>query len=90
MKSYSVDLTKSAAKEFKKLPKGVKEKILEALNFLSLNPFSELLKIKKIKGSKSLLRIRVGDYRIVYEVEGQKLVVLVIKIGHRKDIYEKL
>lgn len=89
-KKYAVELTKSAAKEFKKLQKPIKNKVIEAFQFLSQNPYSELLKIKKLKGADSLYRIRFGDYRVVYEVKNNKLKILVIKIGHRKDIYEKL
>ena len=86
---YSVELKKSAAKEFKKLPKNIQEKILEAFSFLAQSPYSELLNIKKLKGADSLYRLRIGDYRIVYEVKDKVLTILIIKIGHRKDIYQK-
>lgn len=87
---YSVELTKSAVKEFKKLQKPIKEKVVEAFQFLSQNPYSELLRVKKLKGADSLYRIHIGDYRVVYEVNNNKLKILVIKIGHRKDVYVKL
>lgn len=90
LEKYSVELTKSAAKEFKKLQKSIKEKVIEAIRFLSQNPYTELLNIKKLKGAESLYRIRIGDYRIVYEVSDHKLKILIIKIGHRKDVYQKL
>lgn len=87
MSSYSVELTKSAKKDLRKLPKKIQIRIIEALKMLGVNPLSELLKVKKLRGEDSLYRIRVGDYRIVYTVENKKLVILVIKIGHRKEIY---
>ena len=88
MKSlYQIEFTKSASKEFKKLPKNIKEKAIEALNFLSQNPRSDFLKTKKMKGPESLYRIRVGDYRLVYEIVNKKLIIIIVKIGHRKDIY---
>lgn len=90
MASYRVELTKSAKKEFDSLPTKLQGKVVEALKFLSENPFSELLRIKKLKGAPSLYRIRIGDYRIVYEVRNEVLLVLVIKIGHRKDVYRHL
>ncbi len=62
----------------------------EALQLLSQNPYSELLKIKKLKGAEDLYRIRISDYRIVYEIRNERLVVLVIKIGHRSRIYRGL
>ena len=89
-KNYQVELTKSASKEFKKLPKKIQSKVLEAFEFLSKNPYSEILKIKKMKGPESLFRIRIGDYRIVYEVNNGKLIVIIIKIGNRKDVYKNL
>lgn len=89
-KKYSVELVKSAAKEFKKLPTKVRDQVVETLGFLAQNPFSEVLKVKRLKGADDLYRTRLGDYRLVYQVHSKKLIVLVIKIGHRKDIYRKL
>ncbi len=87
---YRIELTKSAKKEFDRLNKKNQDQILELFHFLSTNPFSQLLKIKKLKGVESLYRIRIVNYRIIYEVKKTKLIVLVIKIGHRKEVYQKL
>jgi len=64
--------------------------MLEALAVLSENPYSELLRIKKLRGADALYRIRIGDYRVVYEVRRDRLVVIVIKIGHRGEVYRNL
>jgi mRNA interferase RelE/StbE len=45
--------------------------------------------VKVLKAGDGDLRIRVGDYRIVYRVDGKKLIILVIRIGHRSDVYRK-
>ncbi|MBI2083935.1 MAG: type II toxin-antitoxin system RelE/ParE family toxin [Deltaproteobacteria bacterium] len=90
MASYRIEFVKSARQEFDRLPAKVHGKIVEALRFLSENPYSELLRIKKMKGVPSLYRIRIGDYRVVYEVRNESLVVLVIKIGHRREVYRNL
>lgn len=87
MKDFKVEFVKSAKKEYDKLPQGVKAKINEVLSVLSRNPYSELLNIKKLKGEDSLFRVRLGDYRVVYLIENKKLIIVVIKIGHRKDVY---
>lgn len=87
MPTYKVELTRSARKEFDQLPKKIQGKVLEVLDVLGRNPYSELLQIKKLKGAEGLYRVRIGDYRIVYSVESQQLTVLVIKIGNRKDVY---
>ncbi len=87
MTSFKVAFVKSAKKEFEQLPVKVRTKVVEALSLLALNPYSELLKIKKLKGADALYRVRIGEYRLVYEVKNSVLTVLVIKIGHRKDVY---
>lgn len=87
---YRIEFVKSAEKEFDRLPAKIKSKTAEALHLLSLNPYSELLKIKKLKGAEDLYRIRLGDYRIVYEVRDERLIVLIIKIGHRREVYRRL
>jgi len=90
MATYRIEFVKSAAKEFKRLPEKVRSKTLEALRFLSQNPYSDLLNIKKLKGAEQLYRIRIGDYRVVYEVRSDVLLIVVIKVGHRSEVYRRL
>jgi mRNA interferase RelE/StbE len=89
MAKYSVEFTRAAEKEFDRLPAKMKARAVEAITLLSENPYSELLKIKKLKGSEDLYRIRLGDYRIVYEIRAARLIILVIKIGHRREVYRR-
>ena len=84
---YQVAFTKSAQKEFARLPLSMRERILEAVTILAQNPFTELLQIKKLKGADDLYRIRLGNYRVVYEIRKTILLIVVIKIGHRKEVY---
>lgn len=88
MAEYTIEFVRSSRKEFEKLPAAIRKKVVEALKLLSFNPYSEILKIKKLKATEDLFRIRIGDYRIVYEIRNDKLVVVVIKIGHRREIYK--
>ncbi len=90
MAKHRIDFTKSAAKELKQLPPHIQQRIKTALLALATDPFSEILKIKKIKGHESLYRIRLGDYRLVYDVQSAVLLVLVIRVGHRSDVYRGL
>ena len=90
MPVYSVLFVKSAQKEFDRLPDKLQSKTAEALTLLSQNPYSELRKVKKLKGTGELYRIRLGDYRVVYEIRNEILIVVVIKIGHRSDVYKHL
>ncbi len=87
-KPYQVVFKKSAVKELLALPQKVQQKILDAVNLLSLNPYTELLQVKKLKGADDLYRIRIQDYRIIYNLEKQVLKVAIIKIGHRREVYD--
>ena len=89
MAAYTIEFVKSARKEFERLPVKIRAKTAEALHLLAQNPYSELLKIKKMKGGANLYRIRLGDYRLVYEIRNDRLVVLIIKVGHRREVYRR-
>jgi len=85
--SYKILFKPSAVKQGKKLPQKVRNRIREAINGLKTEPRRE--GCKKLKGENNLYQIRVGNYRIVYEIEENRLIILVLKIAHRKDIYQK-
>ncbi len=84
---YKIVFQKSAFKEYEKLSKSLKIKIDSALEILSINPFSEIIYFKKLRGKENHYRVRVGDYRIIYSPQNELLIVRIIRIGHRKDIY---
>ena len=85
---YTVELKGSAAKALKKLPRSAQKRIVAKLTEFetSIPPAEET----KLKGNNPFHRVRVGNYRIDYEIRNDVLVVLVIKIGHRKDIYRHI
>jgi len=87
MPKYTIVFKKSALKELQAIPERSQQKILDAIQLLALNPYTEILQIKKLKGSDSLYRVRVQDYRVIYTLENQELKILIVKIGHRKDVY---
>jgi mRNA interferase RelE/StbE len=87
-KTYEVVFKKSALKELQTLPDRMQRKVLDAVQLLTLNPYTELLQIKKMKGADGLYRIRIQNYRVIYLIENQVIKITVIKIGHRKDVYE--
>jgi mRNA interferase RelE/StbE len=87
-KIYVVVFKKTAAKELQILPKKNQQKILDAVQLLSINPYTELLQIKKMQGAESLYRVSIQDYRVIYLIEKRKIKVVIIKIGHRKEVYE--
>ena len=82
---YHVLLAKGAQKELDNLPKRVGLKIYAKLETLAENP--RPAGCKKLEGSKNSFRIRIGDYRVVYSVYDTELIVEVIKVGHRREVY---
>ena len=86
MPVYEALLSKTVRKQLVKLPVFIHNKIIEDISSLAAIP--RPAGCKKLKGYKNSYRIRAGDYRIIYEVEDEVLHILVIAVGHRKDIYE--
>lgn len=86
MAVYEALLSKAARKQLFTLPVFVHNKIIEDISALTTSPRPP--GCKKLKGYKNAWRIRVGDYRVIYEIQDQVLLIIVIAIGHRKNIYE--
>ena len=85
---YRVEFKRSAAKALKKIPKSDQKRIADKIDCLSENlPDTATT---KMKGDNPFHRIRVGDYRIIYEIHGDILLIVVLKIGHRKEVYRRL
>lgn len=85
MPTYAVLYKPSAEKSLRKLPTGVQKRIVAATDALTDNPRPH--GCVKLAGADNLWRIRVGVYRVVYTIQDEKLIVLVVRIGHRGDIY---
>ncbi len=88
MASYKIEWMQSAKKELGKLGKAVIPRIINAVEGLASEPRST--GSRKLQGSEHLYRVRVGDYRVVYSIENKVLLIEVIRVGHRKDIYREL
>lgn len=84
MASYNIKIKPSAVKDLKKLPKKDRQRIVLQINALSEDP--RPMGCEKLSGNKKY-RIRQGNYRILYHIEDQILVVIVVRIRHRKDVY---
>jgi mRNA interferase RelE/StbE len=86
MPIYQIDIKPSAQKALGKLAKPLAVSIIKKINGLAVNPYPS--GIKKLSGMDNAYRVRTGDYRIIYRIFSDVLVVEVIKIGHRKSIYK--
>lgn len=85
MESYKVTLKPSVEKDFRSLPKTVLARVLSAIENLAKEPFPN--KITKLEGTERTYRIRIGDYRVVYEIEKTDKVIVVLYVRHRREIY---
>jgi mRNA interferase RelE/StbE len=85
--AYRIDIQDGASKALRKLDKPVRERIAAAIDALASNPRPP--GIKAIVGQPGAFRIRVGDWRVLYEIEDDRLVVLVVKIAHRSTVYDR-
>ena len=86
MTSYRVALTESAEKELHAIPSKVAARIVSRLEDLATAPRPH--GCKKLKGGDNEWRIRVGDYRIVYEIDDGAKTVVVTRIAHRREVYQ--
>lgn len=83
---YRIEFAPRAARQFRKLPSNVQQRLRPAIDKLAENPRPP--GSERIQG-QDLYRVRVGDYRVVYEVRDQVLVVLITKVGHRREVYRR-
>lgn len=83
--AYRLELTKAAAKDLAALPKKTLKTIDAAILSLAENPRPH--GVKKLQGVEELYRIRKGDFRIIYKIEDDVLVVTVIRVGNRREVY---
>ena len=84
MTRYTVELTSAAAKQVRKLDAPARGRVLRALAGLADEPRPS--GVKKLVGSDNAWRIRVGDYRVIYEIDDGIVVVVVFRVAHRRDV----
>ena len=85
MARYSLEISRTAEKQLRKLPAESRRRVARAMLALGGEPHPS--GSRKLTGYDDVFRVRVGVYRIIYSVAGRALVIIILKIGHRKDIY---
>ena len=85
MDTYQIEWKASALREIKRLDRHVVPRIIGAIEQLRDNPFPP--EVRKIQGGKHSYRIRVGDYRVIYEVSRSRVLIQIVRVRHRKDAY---
>ena len=85
MKRFRVELTRTAERQLRKLDREVQVRLVCAMAALALDP--RPAECRKLRGLSDVYRVRAGAYRVVYRVEDERVVVVVLKLGHRREIY---
>lgn len=85
--TYSVEFTTAAAKQVRKLAPPIRNRVMGAIEPLAEEPRPN--GSTKLVGEDTAWRIRIGDYRVIYDVFDAELIVTVVRAGHRRDIYER-
>jgi mRNA interferase RelE/StbE len=83
MDRYTVEIKASAVKALEELPRTDQRRVAARIDALAANPRPP--GVEKLEGAEDLYRVRAGDYRIIYRIEDRRLLVLVIRIGHRRE-----
>ena len=85
--TYEIEVAPSAARQIRKLDASARRRIQAAIELLAQDPRPP--RARKLVGGAGEWRVRTGDYRIVYEIHDGRLVVLVVAVGHRREVYER-
>ena len=85
--SYDVLLAPAAVRQLRKLEPAGRRRVQAAIDLLAAEPRPP--SARQLVGGAGEWRVRTGDFRIIYEIHDQQLLVLVIKVGHRRDVYER-
>jgi len=87
MGAYQIEWKRSALREVKALDRQVVPRIIEAVESLPSDPFPS--GVRKLQGSWHTYRIRVGEYRVIYDVLPSRLLIQIVRVRHRKDAYRR-
>lgn len=85
--AYQIKFSKRAEKQFEGLPRKIQTRLQPQIDALALDPRPP--GVQKLKEVKNQYRLRVADYRIVYEIQDAILLVILLRVGHRREVYRK-
>ncbi len=84
---YRMEFVPRAKREFANLARPIQKRVARAIDALARRPRPAGAKLLSGSGAERIWRIRVGDHRVLYQIQDERLVVLVIRIAHRRDVY---
>lgn len=86
---YAVEFLPSAVREVEKLPRAARLRVVEAIDHLSAEPRPQGAKLLSGTGRERIWRLQVGQYRILYQVEDDRLTVIVVRVADRREVYNQ-
>jgi len=84
-KHYTIHFKPAVDRQLRRLPVEMQRRIIRAIEPLATNPRPS--GVTKLRGDDNLWRLRIGTYRIIYEIHDDRLIVLVLRVAHRRDVY---
>ena len=84
---YRISFKPAAQRQLRRLPRQVQVRLLDRIEQLSEEPYPPA--VKKLKAEIDLFRVRVGDYRIIYTVHDDRCIILIVRVGDRRDVYDR-
>jgi mRNA interferase RelE/StbE len=87
---YAFRFTATAQRQLRVIDRTSAMRILTALTRLGDDPYRDDADVKKLSGHDGLYRLRVGDFRVAYHIDDGQLIILVVKVGNRRDVYRSL
>ena len=85
MANYRIEVSATAERQIRKLPRADQIRVVRAIQALSIDPRPP--GCRKLSGHDDVFRVRIGRYRVLYSIEDRRLVIIVLKVGDRRDIY---
>jgi len=85
MESYSVEISRTAERQIRKLSRDDQVRVVSAIKALGHDPRPR--GYRKLKVYDDVFRIRIGTFRVIYAIEGRGLIVIILKVGQRRDVY---
>jgi len=84
---YTIAYSKEAAKSLQRMPRNIAQLIREKLELIAVDPYADHPNAKKLQGREGF-RLRVGDWRVIYKKQNEQLIIVVLKIASRGEIYK--
>ena len=84
---YTIAYTKEAAKSLQRMPHNIAQLTREKLEMIAVEPYADHPNAKKLQGREGY-RLRVGDWRVIYKIQNERLIIVVLKIAARGEIYK--